>query len=107
MITTKGWRSKTKVDSTEVETGRGMAMDKASNSKGRGRTSKCSTSNTKSPTSKASLPHSLEDKPHLRDSANVRAMTKVELGTITQDKGSESSTIFSMGKRRGMSLGTT
>jgi hypothetical protein len=81
-------------------------MDKANNSRGRGRTSKCSASNTKSPTSKASLPHSLEDKPHLRDSANVRAMTKVEPRTRTQDKGSGSSTIFSMGKRRGTSPGT-
>jgi hypothetical protein len=90
----------------EVEMGGGMAMDKASSSRGRGRTSKCSTLNTKSTTSKASLPHSLEDKPHLKDSAKARAMTKVEPRTRTQDKGSESSTVFSMGKRRVMSLGT-
>jgi hypothetical protein len=81
-------------------------MDKASSSRGQGRTSRCSTLNTKSPTSKASLPHSLEDKPHLRDSAKARAMTKVEPGTRTQDKGNRSSTIFSMGKRRDMSPGT-
>jgi hypothetical protein len=74
--------------------GQRNGMDKANSSRGRGRTSKCSTSNTKSPTSKASLPHSLEDKPHLRDSANVRAMTKVEPRTRTQDRGSGSSTIF-------------
>jgi hypothetical protein len=34
MITTKGWRSKTKADITEVETGGGIAMDKASSSRG-------------------------------------------------------------------------
>jgi hypothetical protein len=106
MITTKGWRSKTKAHSTEVETGGGMTMDKAISSRGRGRTSKCSTLNTKSPTSKASLPPSLEDKPHLRGNTKAKAMTKVEPGTRTQDKGSGSSTIFSMGKRRGMSPGT-
>jgi hypothetical protein len=54
-------------------------MGKASSSRGWDRTSKCSTSNTKSPTSKASLPHSLEDKPHLRYSTKARAMTKVNL----------------------------
>jgi hypothetical protein len=84
-----------------------MAMGKASSSRGQGRASKCSTLNTKSPTSKASLPHSLEDKPYLRDSTKARAMTKVEPGTRTQDKGSRSSTVFSMGKRRGTSPKTT
>jgi hypothetical protein len=33
-------------------------------------------------------------------------MTKVEPGIRTQDKGSGSNTVFSMGKRRGMSPGT-
>jgi hypothetical protein len=103
LITAKGWRSKTKADITEVETGGGMAMGKASSSRGRDRAIKCSTLNTKSPTSKASVPHSLEDKPHLRDSTKARAMTKVEPRTRTQDKGSGSSTVFSMGKRRGTS----
>jgi hypothetical protein len=81
-------------------------MDKASNSRGRGRTSKCSILNTKLPTSKASLPHSLEDKPHLRDNTKAKAMTKVEPRTRIQDKGSASSIVFSMGKRRGISPGT-
>jgi hypothetical protein len=94
LITAKGWRSKTKADNTEVERGGGMAMDKASSSRGRGRTSKSSTLNTKSPTSKAGLPYSLEDKPYLRDSTKARTMTQVELGTRTQDKGSGSSTFF-------------
>jgi hypothetical protein len=83
MITAKEWRSKTKADNTEVETGGGMTMDKASSSRGRGRTSMCSILNTKLPTSKASLPHSLEDKSHLRDSTKARAMTKVEPRTRT------------------------
>jgi hypothetical protein len=79
-----------------------MAMDKANSSRGQGRTSKCSTLNTKSPTSKASLPHSLEDKPYLRDNTsknNDQGRTWNKNPRQRQWK----QYCFSMGKKRGTS----
>jgi hypothetical protein len=102
-ITAKGWRSKIKENKGVAGMVGGMAMDRASSSKSRDRTSKYSTLSTKSQANKASLPHSPKVRPQLRGSTKARAMTKEETRTRTRDKGSGSSTVSSMEKKKGTS----
>jgi hypothetical protein len=102
-ITAKGWRSKIKANKGVQGMGRGMAMHRASSSKSKDKTSKYSTLSTMSQASRTSLPCSPEVRPQLRGSTKARAMTKEETGAKTQDIGSGSSTVSSMGKKKGMS----
>jgi hypothetical protein len=74
-----------------------------SNSKSSDRTNKCSTLCTESQASKADLPHSPKVRPQVTGSTKARALTKEETRTRTRDKGSRSSTVSSMGKKKGMS----
>jgi hypothetical protein len=78
-------------------------MDRASSNKSSDRNNKYSTLSTKSQASKASLPRSPEVRHQLTGNIKARAITKEETGTRTQDKGSGSSTVSSMGKKKGMS----